>query len=68
MWSVGEMLLQSWTVDPADYRIRVFPAIPDDWKNAQVENLRAEGDFLLSATRKDGAVQFIEITSEAGKR
>jgi len=67
MWSVGEMLLQSWTFDPADYRIRVFPAIPESWKDVRFDNLRAEGAFLVSAEKKDGIVQRVKIFSEAGK-
>ncbi len=66
MWSVGEMLLQSWTHDPSDYRIRVFPAIPDSWSDVRFEKLRAEGAFLVSACREKGQTQYVEITSEAG--
>ena len=67
MWSVGEMLLQSWTFDPSDYRIRVFPAIPESWKDCRFEKLRAEGAFLVSAEKRNGAVQSVQIFSEAGK-
>jgi hypothetical protein len=66
MWSVGEMLLQSWTFDPSEYCIRVLPAIPESWKDVHFENLRAEGAFLVSAERKDGVLRTVRIKSEAG--
>lgn len=56
-----EMLLQSHTGV-----IEVFPAIPDDWRDAAFQRLRARGAFLVSATRKDGAVTLIQITAERG--
>ncbi|UCG60076.1 MAG: glycoside hydrolase N-terminal domain-containing protein [Phycisphaerales bacterium] len=56
-----EMLLQSYSGT-----IRVFPAIPADWKDVSFRTLRAEGAFLISALRKDGSTQSVEITSENG--
>ncbi|MBL7829226.1 MAG: hypothetical protein JNJ57_21505 [Saprospiraceae bacterium] len=41
---VQEMLLQS-----HNGIVRVFPAIPADWKQVSFQNLRAEGAFLVSA-------------------
>lgn len=58
---IQEMLLQSHTGT-----VRVFPAIPADWKNVSFENLRAMGAFLVSATRKDGKVVSLSIYSEKG--
>jgi alpha-L-fucosidase 2 len=46
--------------------IRVFPAVPADWKDISFENLRTEGAFLVSATRKRGRVGSITIRSERG--
>lgn len=57
-----DMYLQSW-----GNKIRIFPAIPDGWKEACFYNLRAEGGFLVSAKRVDGKTQFISITSLAGE-
>lgn len=54
--AVQEMLLQSYSGV-----IRVFPAIPESWKNAAFHTLRAEGALLVSATRKDGEVTRVEI-------
>jgi alpha-L-fucosidase 2 len=56
-----EMLLQS-------HRgiIRVFPAVPRDWKDIAIKNLRAEGAFLISATRGNGHTSQVEICSTKG--
>ena len=56
---VQEMVLQS----HAGY-IRVFPAIPDDWRNVSFEGLRAMGGFLVSAEKKNGEVTALIIESE----
>jgi alpha-L-fucosidase 2 len=56
-----EMLLQSYSGT-----IRVFPAIPAGWKDASFRTLRAEGAFLVSAERKGGLTQSVEILAEKG--
>ena len=56
-----EMLLQS-----HNGLIRVFPALPKDWKDVSFQNLRAEGAFLVSATRMNGRATQITIRSERG--
>lgn len=56
-----EMLIQS-----HDGVLRIFPAVPADWKDVSFTRLRAEGAFVVSAERKDGKVQRIEILSEQG--
>ena len=58
---VQELLLQSHTGV-----IRVFPAIPADWKNVSFDKLRAMGAFLVSATMKDGKVTRLRVFSEKG--
>lgn len=60
---IQEMLLQSHAG-----AIRVFPAIPESWKDVSFENLRAMGGFLISATRKDGKVTSLKVYSEKGGR
>lgn len=60
---VQEMLLQSHTDT-----IRVFPAVPEVWKNIKFDHLRARGAFLVSAEKKDGKVVSVKILSEKGKR
>ena len=60
--SLHEMLLQSW-----GGKIRVFPAIPAAWKDVTIHNMRAEGGFLVSASRRNGKLQWVRITSLAGE-
>jgi hypothetical protein len=45
--------------------IRLFPNLPME-EDAEFNNLRAAGAFLVSASLKDGEVSHIEIFSEAG--
>lgn len=59
---IHDMLLQSW-----GGKIRVFPAVPSQWKELQFKDLRAEGAFLVSASRKDGKTTGIRIKSLAGE-
>jgi len=58
---LNEMLLQSYSGT-----IRIFPAIPTDWKEVSFKTLRAEGAFLVSAIRRDGLIQTVEIHAEKG--
>lgn len=60
---VQEMLLQSHTGI-----VRVFPAVPDAWKDVSFDSLRAEGAFLVSATRKAGRTVEVKVVSEKGGR
>jgi alpha-L-fucosidase 2 len=46
--------------------INVFPAIPDSWKDAGFENLRAVGAYLVSAEMEGGKVKELEVHSEKG--
>lgn len=55
-----EMLLQSY-----DGVVRVFPAVPVDWKDITFSGLRAEGAFVISA-RRLGTDLEIDILSEKG--
>ncbi|MHC4691797.1 MAG: glycosyl hydrolase family 95 catalytic domain-containing protein [Planctomycetota bacterium] len=58
---VQEMLIQSYSGT-----LRLFPAIPKDWKDVTFKTLRAEGAFLVSAEKKKGKVVLVEITCEKG--
>lgn len=60
--TIQDMLLTSW-----GDKIRVFPGVPGDWKDATFDKLRAEGAFLVSASRKDGKTQWVKIESLAGE-
>ena len=61
--SLQEMLLQSW----GDV-VRIFPAVPTDWKDVSFFQLRTEGAFLVSAARQGGETKWVQITSLAGER
>lgn len=58
---IQEMLLQS----HRDY-IEVFPAIPNEWKDASFSGLRAQGAFLVSAKMQNGMTSEIKVYSEKG--
>ncbi len=61
--AIQEMLIQSHTGV-----VKVFPAIPADWKDVSFSNLRTHGAFLVSAVMNNGEVAEVEVTSEnAGK-
>jgi hypothetical protein len=57
-----DMLFQSW-----GGIIRVFPAMPETWKNASFYHLRAQGAFLVSAKREEGVTRFVAVESLAGE-
>lgn len=56
---VQEMLLQSHTGV-----IKIFPAIPEGWKNVSFVDLRTYGAFVVSAEMKNGDVVSMKIKSE----
>jgi alpha-L-fucosidase 2 len=60
--SIMELLLQSW-----GNKIRIFPAVPDQWKSASFNDLRAQGGFLVSASRSQGKTEWVQIESQAGE-
>jgi hypothetical protein len=56
-----EMLLQSY----AGF-IEIMPAVPEAWKDVSFQHLRAQGAFLVDATKTDGAITEIKIRAEKG--
>jgi alpha-L-fucosidase 2 len=56
---IQEMLIQSHTGV-----VKLFPAIPANWKDASFNQLRTYGAFLFSAKMQNGAVSKVEITAE----
>jgi alpha-L-fucosidase 2 len=60
--SLNDILLSSW-----GDRIRLFPGVPDGWKDVTIHNMRTEGAFLVSAVRKDGKTQWVRVKSLAGE-
>jgi hypothetical protein len=59
--AVNEMLLQSW-----GGRIRIFPSVPEEWRDVSFRDLRAEGGVLVSAVRRGGRLVSAELYSEKG--
>jgi hypothetical protein len=59
--ALQDMLLQSW-----GDRIRIFPALPAEWKEVAFHDLRAEGAFLVSAALSNGKTRWVGIKSLAG--
>ena len=59
--SLQELFVQSW-----GGKIRVFPAVPDNWQQSSFINFRVQGAFLISASRNNGKTVFIQIESEKG--
>lgn len=59
--AVNSMLLQSW-----GGKVRIFPSVPDSWKDVSFENLRAQGGFLISAEMVNGEVISASISSPDG--
>jgi hypothetical protein len=58
---IQEMLLQSHTGV-----VRVFPAVPSAWSDVSFDSLRAEGGYLVSATKKAGKLVEVRIHSANG--
>jgi hypothetical protein len=57
-----DMLIQSW-----GDKIRIFPAVADEWPDAIFHNLRAEGGFEVSAKRENGKTVWERIRNNAGE-
>lgn len=53
---IQEMLIQSHSGV-----VRLFPAIPNDWKKVSFKKLRTEGGFIISSSYIDGMAEIIEI-------
>jgi alpha-L-fucosidase 2 len=59
--SIHDMLCQSW-----GGVVRIFPAVPDAWRDVTLHDFRTEGAFLVSAVRKAGVTSFVRVRSLAG--
>ena len=58
--SINEMLLQSY-----NGKIRVFPAIPQDWNGTF--KLHAIGGFIVTSERKNSKILYVAIESKGGE-
>lgn len=58
--AIQEMLLYSeWG------KIRLFPAIPSNWTDAEFENFRAYGGLLISSKITDNKISYVKIKATA---
>ena len=58
--AIQEMLLYSeWG------KIKLFPAIPSNWTDAEFENFRTFGGLLISSKRTDGKISNVKIKATA---
>lgn len=62
MQAIHEMLLQS-----SGGVVRLFPALPADWKRVSFEELRAEGGLRVSAELRGGVLIHAALRSEADR-
>jgi alpha-L-fucosidase 2 len=60
--SVLDMLVQSH--GPV---VKVFPAVSNRWPDASIAGLRAQGAFVVDASRSGGRTDWVRIHSEAGQ-
>lgn len=56
-----DMLIQDW-----GGVIRIFPATPDTWKDASLYQMRAQGAFMISASRIEGKIRLLHVKSLVG--
>ena len=66
--AVHEMLLQSWSPTPGKRDtevVRIFPAMPWRWHDAEFSELRTEGGHSVSAERQNNATTWLRVV--AGK-
>ncbi|MCE5241186.1 glycoside hydrolase family 95 protein [bacterium] len=59
---ICDMLLQGW-----NDRLRVFPAVPDQWPDVAFRNLVAEGAWQVSAVRLGGLTQWVLVRAGADR-
>ena len=60
---ICDMLVQGWR----DV-VRVFPAVPDRWRDVSFRDLRCEGAFRVSAVRRDGRTVWVRIVAGRSRR
>lgn len=55
---ISDMLVQGW----GDI-LRIFPAVPEEWRDAAFSDLLAEGAFRVSAIRRDGQTIWVRVVA-----
>jgi alpha-L-fucosidase 2 len=59
---ICDMLLQGW-----NDRLRIFPAVPDQWRDVAFRDLVAEGAWVVSAVRLDGQAAWVRVRTGADR-
>lgn len=59
---IGDMLVQGW----GDI-VRVFPAVPDHWRDVAFRDLLAEGAFRVSAVRGESRTVWVHVRATVGR-
>ncbi len=59
---ISDMLVQGW----GDV-LRIFPAVPNHWRDISFENLLTEGAFKVSAVRKKGQTIHVKVIAGADR-
>jgi len=60
---ISDMLLQGW-----DDIIRIFPAVPEHWRDIAFRDLLSEGAFKVSAVRRDGKTVWVQIKAGVARK
>ena len=55
---ICDMLVQGW-----GDTVRIFPAVPEHWREAAFRDLLTEGAFRVSAVRRHGRTVWVRITA-----
>jgi len=59
---ICDMLLQGW-----NDRVRIFPAVPEHWRDVAFCGLVAEGAWVVSAARLEGQTQWVKIRARVAR-
>ena len=59
---ICDMLLQGW-----NDRLRIFPAVPEQWRDVAFRDLVAEGAWTVSAVRLEGRTVWVRIRAGADR-
>ncbi|MBM4372375.1 MAG: hypothetical protein FJ098_12020, partial [Deltaproteobacteria bacterium] len=60
---IGDMLVQGW-----GDRLRIFPAVPDHWRDLAFRDLLTEGAFRVSAIRREGRTTWVRVRATVDRR
>ena len=59
---ISDMLVQGW-----NDIVRVFPAVPDTWRDVAFRDLVTEGAFRVSAVRRHGRTVWVRVTADVAR-